>query len=100
VLSYVSKVEEQIEMILHNLNEKKDIYRGKKVKTMNLTYLDMDSSEEERHVSPNASHRNHIVVHTGSTYRDRTVAVRSDLKSKIRREDKHCYDSSVAYVVD
>ena len=46
----------------------------------------MDSSEEERHVSPNASHGNYIVVHTGSTYREKTVPVRSDLKSETRRE--------------
>lgn len=49
---------------------------------MTLTYLRMDSSEEERHVSPNASHGNYIAVHTGSTYREKTVTVRSDLKSR------------------
>ena len=66
---------------------------------MNLTYPHMDKSEEERHVSPNASHGNYIVVHTGSTYRESTVVVRSELKPRIRKhKDRHCYDSSVPYV--
>lgn len=42
----------------------------------------MDSSEEDKHVSPNASHRKYIVVHTGSTYKESTVAVGSDLSVK------------------
>lgn len=60
----------------------------------------MGSSEEERRVSPNASHEDYIDVHRGSTYKERTVAVRLELKSDQKR-DRLCYDSStVACVVD
>ena len=92
---------EQIERILHNLEEK--ICYEKRVKTTNFSYHHMDISDEKRHVSPNASHGNYIVVHTGSIYRERTVAVRSDLKYiyiNSEEKDRHCCDSSVAYVVD
>ena len=96
-------MEEHIERIPHNLDDTRfgdyNLNSQKKAKTMNLTYPHMDKSEEERHASPNASHGNYIVVHTGSTYRESTVVVRSELKPRIRKhKDRHCYDSSVPYV--
>ena len=74
-------MEEHIERIPHNLDDTR-FGEKKKAKTMNLTYLHMDKSEEERHVSPNASHGNYIVVHTGSTYRESTVVVKVRAQAK------------------